>query len=232
VRLTGGGRALLAVAALLLAAAVGAGAGLFRAAVRQDDDRRAFARDAIVTSADVVRLWRGSDEHKTPWVAYRYAVDGRSFEGRTKMGSAAWKKLQVGATLPVRYLRADPGRNLAAGVQSGGIPIWLPFLIAGALASVSGLFYAGIRVQRRLLAEGRAAPAIVTGHTKTHTSHGGTHRSMAYTFPLLSGATVAGKSSTSSKPPGIGSIICVLYDPERPRRSIPYPLPLVRPARS
>ena len=30
----------------------------------------------------------------------------------------------------------------------------------------------------------------------------------------------------------VGSVICVLYDPNRPRKNTRYPLPLVRPAAS
>jgi hypothetical protein len=217
---------------ILFAAAVAVGIAMHRAAVRQAADQRTFAGDAIDTNGDVVRLWRNSDKNREPWVSYRYAVEGRVYEGRTRIGSSTWKALQVGSTLPVRYLRSDPGRSLADGVQSDAMPLWLPFVVAGALAIMGGLCLTLIGVQRRLLMEGRAAPAIVTGHKKVHTSHGGTHRSMTYAFPLLSGATAVGKSGTSSKPPAIGSVICVLYDPERPRRSMPYPLQLVRPARA
>jgi hypothetical protein len=120
---------------------------------------------------------------------------------------------------------------VAAGVTPGAIPRWLPFVVAAAIAAIGMLCVYLIHIQRTLLMEGRAAPAVVTGHAKHQTPHGGTQRSLTYTFSLLSGATASGKSGTSSKPPAIGSVICVLYDPERPRRSMPYPLPLVRPAR-
>ena len=50
---------------------------------------------------DVVRLWRSSDEHKQPWVSYRFTVDGRAYEGRAKIGASTWKALQVGSTLQV-----------------------------------------------------------------------------------------------------------------------------------
>lgn len=231
VRLTGGGRAVVVATVILFMTALGVGTVMFRMAVRQADERRAFAGDGIDTTGDVVRLWRGSDEHKQPWVSYRYSAEGRAYEGRTKIGSSKWKALQVGSTVPVRYLRSDPGQSLAAGVRPDALPLWLPFVFGGAIAVMGALCIALIRVQRRLLMEGRAAPAIVTAHKKVHTSHGGTHRSMTYTFPLLSGATAVGKAGTSSKPPAIGAVICVLYDPERPRRSMPYPLQLVRPRR-
>jgi hypothetical protein len=92
-----------------------------------------------------------------------------------------------------------------------------------------GLCLFAIQRQRRLLSEGRAAPALVTGHHRHRTSHG-THRSMTYAFPLLSGGVASGKGRTSNKPPAIGSVICVVYDPESPNRNTVYPLSLVTPS--
>jgi hypothetical protein len=73
------------------------------------------------------------------------------------------------------------------------------------------------------------APAIVTAHQKQKTSNG-THRSLTFEFQLPSGKRTTGKSGTSSKPPAVGSAICVVYDPDRPTRNGIYPLSLVRPA--
>lgn len=228
VRLTAGGKALLAVAVALFVASVGVGIGMSRAADRQVRQQRIFAAEGIDAHGDVVRLWRGSGKDQTRWVSYRYAVEGRTYEGRTKIGSSAWRALQVGATLPVRYVRSDPGWSRAAGVQPKAMPLWLPFVVGGVLAIVGWLCAGLIRGQRRLLAEGRAVPAIVTGRTLHRTQYG-TQQSITYTFQLLSGATAEGRSGPSSKPPAVGSVICVLYDPDRPSRSALYPLQLVRP---
>jgi hypothetical protein len=157
-------------------------------------------------------------------------VEGRTYEGRTEIGSSKWKALRVGATLPVRYVRSDPAWSFPAGVRPKVMPAWVPFVVAGILAVVGWLVVFLIHRQRRLLMEGRAAPAIVTRQTRHRTQHGGTQWSIAYTFRLLSGATAAGKSGPSNKPSAIGSVICVLYDPDCPSRSAPYPLQLVRPA--
>jgi hypothetical protein len=51
---------------------------------------------------------------------------------------------------------------------------------------------------------------------------------MTYDFALLNGAVASGRSQTSSKPPAIGSVICVVYDPDRPSRNLAYPFQLVR----
>ena len=232
VRLTAGGRMLAALAVTLFVASVGAGIGMSRVADRQVREQRIFADEGIDTHGEVVRLWRGSGKDQSRWVSYRYAVAGRTYESRTEIGSSKWKALRVGATVPVRYVRSDPAWSFPAGVQPNVMPAWLPFVVAGILAIAGGLALVLIDRQRRLLMGGRAAPATVTRHALQRTRHGGRQPSITYTFQLLSGATAEGTSGPSTKVPAIGSVICVLYDPDRPGRSAPYPLPLVRPAGS
>jgi hypothetical protein len=101
-----------------------------------------------------------------------------------------------------------------------------------ALASCSLLAVLHIRSQIRLLAEGRAAPGLVTKHSKAqHGSHGSDlGQKFYYDFPLLNGAIARGQAGPVKKPPAIGATVPVLYDPERPRRNAPYPLSLVTPA--
>ncbi len=77
--------------------------------------------------------------------------------------------------------------------------------------------------QRRLLTEGRPAPGIVTRLSRTK---GGMQ--VYYDFLLLSGSVAKGSSGPVSKPPGIGQTVCVLYNPDNPRRNAIYPLCLVK----
>jgi hypothetical protein len=107
--------------------------------------------------------------------------------------------------------------------------MWVPFVVSVALILLSVLCRLLISRERRLVSEGRAAPAIVTGHVKRHSSHGGTHRYIEYEYRLLSGAVMKGRMSVD-KLPAPGSVICVLYDPNEPRRTSRCPPPLVRPA--
>ena len=229
VRLTAAGNAVMIVAVLLFSGAVAAGILLQRVAVRQAAAQRLMLESGVVTSAEVTRLWRGSDDSKQPWVAYRFEAGGRLHEGRSKIRLSKWRGLEAGASLPVRYLPANPLQSIFAERAPEAMPFWVPPLAATTLALGGWPCLFLVRAERRLLMEGRATPAIVRTHRKYHTSHGGNQRSMTYEFPLLTGAMVTGKCGTSSKPPAIGSVICVIYDPDRPKRSKPYPLSLVRP---
>ena len=230
IRLTAGGRALVVVAVILFAAALATGVVMQRVAIGQDDERRLLAGEGVVTNGTVERVWRSNGDSKQPWVSYRIEVVERPYEGRSKIALSRWRGLHVGDALQVRYLPADPRLSVLAGTELRAMPLWLQSVVAAAIGTFGVACLLWLRVQRRLLMDGRAAPAIVTRHISTHTSHGGSHRFIVYEFPLPSGATASGKASTSRKPPAIGSVICVLYDPERPRRSQPYPLQLVRPA--
>jgi hypothetical protein len=90
--------------------------------------------------------------------------------------------------------------------------------------SVSGLVLLFIiRKQTGLLRDGAAAAGFVTGHRRVK---GG--RILLYEFRLPDGTQVKGRGGQSRTPPEIGSIVTVLYNPERPRSNAPYPLDAVR----
>jgi hypothetical protein len=105
----------------------------------------------------------------------------------------------------------------------------LAYVVSASLISLSVFCHKIVGRQRRLVSEGRAAPAIVVGHSKSHTSHGGAHRYITYDYRVLSGAVLHGRAMVDKLPP-LGSVICVVYDPDRPSRTIRYPTRLVRPA--
>jgi hypothetical protein len=228
VTLTAAGKALHLVAVLLFASAVIAGVALYLEASRQAERWRAFDRSSVEVSGEVTRLWRGSGDPKPYWVAYQFESSGLRFEGQSKIRSSAWRALESGSPIAVRYQSDDPLRNMAAGAERRPLPPWLAIVLAATLGFSGVLCLVALNGQRRLLMDGRAAPALVTAVVKHHTSHGGSYRRIKYTFPLLSGAIATGKSEAPRNPPGVGSVMCVVYDPDRPARSRPYPFPLVR----
>jgi len=229
VQLSGAGRALAVVGALLLFAAIGLFIGLSGIARRQADDRRALIERGETVPGQVTRLWTSGDDRRR--VNYRFTVDGRTYDDHMKVSNERRRGLEVGSEIAVRYVPGNPAVNILDGTMTGDMPPALPAVFSAGVATFGGLCLLAIRRQHQLLTEGRIAPAVVTGHRKHHTGHGGTHRSMTYEFPLLSGAVATGKCSTSSKPPAIGSVICIVYDPEYPKRSSVYPLSLVTPVR-
>jgi hypothetical protein len=232
VQLTGLGRFIVVLALALFATALVLGGLLYRQAVRQADTRRALNAHGVTTTAAITRVWRASNDSKQPWVAYRFEAAGSVYEAPAKMRLARWRTLAPGSTVPIKYLPEDPRQCVILGSEPGVLPMSVPVLVAAALSAGGLLSLWGLGRQHRLLVDGRPAPALVTGVTSTKSSHGGHQRAITYSFPLLSGAIAQGKSEAPGKATGVGSVICVVYDPDRPRRrNRPYPFPLVRAAR-
>lgn len=225
VSLTGGGKALLSLAVALFVGGLLAGIALGVTAGRQAEEQRLLREHGADTDGLVTRLWRGQGEARQPWVAYRFTVHGRTYARRAKASLRVFRNLRVGSHLAVRYFRGNPDLNYPRGSEKKPMPMWIPYVVAAALAAFGWLATLPILSQRRLLARGRPARGLVTHHTQTE--HG---KTIHYEFALLSGALAKGKSGPSKNPPALGGTICVLYDPENPRKNAPYPLSLARPA--
>lgn len=228
VRLTRGGRALVAVAWLLAIAGITSGALLYREARRQADAFVAFDRAAVSTTAMVDRLWRKKGDGNPAYAGFHFEVNGQRIDGEVRMRTSAWRDLRVGAPLGVRYLPDDPDRWAIDGGRDKGLPVGVAYVVASIPSVASLLCMAAIRRQRTLLSEGRAAPARITTLKKRHGSHGSTHHEIHYEFPLLGGGMAAGKAA-APKSSVVGSTIFVLYHPDRPSRNQPYPFSLVTP---
>jgi hypothetical protein len=82
--------------------------------------------------------------------------------------------------------------------------------------------------ERRLLANGTPAPAAVTRWTLQRTRGAGALFTGYYEFPLAGGGTCQGSYDAGSQQPVSGTAICVLYDPNRPRRNTKYPVSLTK----
>jgi len=233
VRLTATGIVTLAIAAVLAAGAPAAGIGLGVLSGRQAEEARLMRQQSILVEGRVTRLWRSRENNRQPWLAYRIQFQGRNFEKSAKVGLSVWRQLTVGSWIPVYCVPSRPELNSPFVARRSVLPVWVPFLVAVALAAGAALACLPVRRQRRLLAEGRVAPAIVVSHGKRVRSSHGSDLGIGYSyqFPLMSGAIAMGKADPVKAPPAVGSTIPVLYDPENPRRNAPYPLAMVRLAR-
>jgi hypothetical protein len=220
---------MMVIAWLLAIAGVPVGTLLYREALRQA--AAATALDRGVTAPAVVdRLWQKKSDGKPVFAAVHFDAGGTRIEGERRMNTQAWKQLQIGSTVTVRYLPDDPRTWIMPGARGNTpMPIGISFLIAGLMGGLALLLSSVVRWQRALLTDGRAAPAIVTAFRSHKNSHGSTHRVIRYEFPLLGGGIEKGKASVS-RSAAVGDTICIVYDPDRPARSRPYPFSLVAPA--
>ncbi len=222
VQLTGSGIAMVVLAVALVLGAIAAGVGLGTTAKRQAQEHRLLSQQGVNTEAQITRVWRTGGEDQQHLVSYRFTVEERAYVARKKVPSRIWKTLRAGSSLPVRYLPSNPKVNHPTEWSDSPMPNWVPYLVFAALVGTASALAMLLRKQMWLLTEGRPAPGIVTGHRRTKDG-----TVIRYEFTLLNGATAKGRGQ-SRRPPAIGSQICVLYDPENPRRNAPYPLSLVK----
>ncbi len=224
VRLTGAGKSLRVLVLILFLVGLAAGVILYVKASTDLETRRELLHRGKETGAQVIRRWQSRGEHAQYWVEYIYQGEDEKLRGRVDVGRGTWNWITEASILPIVYLPENPGVHLVRGHEAGLLPIWVPFVVAGALMVTALLVAREIRRQRRLLAEGRAAPAVVTSHERTQQG-----KIARFAFPLMSGAITHGKTGPQKNPPPIGSVLCVIYDPDRVRHNGVYPLSLVRP---
>lgn len=224
VRLACAGYGLAVMVAVFVLGSLVLGSVLRNKSDRETARRDRLEREGAVTDGTIERLWRAGGEDDTRDVRYEFQVDGLSRIGSSKVPTRIWQTLRVGDTMPIRYLPGDPGINHPAGWRMGVTPAWVAILVPGILLGMSGLVVLLIRRQWLLLSEGRPAPGVVV-----KVRRGDKHTVLNYEFRVLSGATRRGRCNTNSRPiPGEGSVVCVIYDPDNPRRNGIYPFSLVR----
>jgi hypothetical protein len=128
--------------------------------------------------------------------------------------------LQAGQNLDVRYVAERP--EISHPVEWTGRPLapWAAYLAGGLLMMMAPLFLLPLRRQYLLLAEGRPAPGRITEIKKSDKT-----MLVKYEFRMLNGATARGKAQVGKAPK---EPLCVLYEPDNPRRNVLYPLSLVK----
>jgi len=221
VKLSGGGIALTILAIALAIGGIGAGVGLRIDGQHREAELRLMDAQGRDAQAVVTRLWRTGGKSNRDMVAYRFTVDGREFQKETSLVLSHWEALELNAPIAIRYLPSDPARNFPASDPPAPAPLWASIAIVAELVFLAGLFYYLIRRERLLLEEGRPAPARVTGNRKSRQGN-----FVSYEF-LVPGVGRR-KGRCNRRPVPDGTVICILYNPENPRRNATYPLKLVK----
>jgi hypothetical protein len=210
--------------ATLLGGLIG-GLILFANASRDNEERGRILSLGSEAEAVITRHWTSGSDPVRYWVEYVYQVEGQAHLGRLSTKRNSWMDLQRTGSLKIRYLPEDPQRHLAVGYEPDVPPLVVFALVAGVLILVEGLFMRIITMQRRLLAEGRPALAVVTKIGRT-ADHG--KKVIHYSFKDLGGKLIDGKSGPQRNPPAVGSVLTVIYEPDNEKHNRIYPLALVK----
>jgi hypothetical protein len=186
-----------------------------------------LSREGVETTAVITRVWRSGGRDNRHMVSYRFTAGDRPWDARVSVPRPIWTGLRSGDALSIRYVPGQPNVSHPTQWPSSRAPNWLPWLLVGVFSWPGFLFWGIVRRQQRLLLEGRPAPGVITRFLRTD------KQVVAYyEFTLLSGQVMKGKSGVGRHTPGVGSQICVLYNPENPRRNAIYPLQMVKLERS
>jgi hypothetical protein len=223
VRLSGQGIVLACLGGIFVVCGLTIGPIAFRA-IRGNIERYTLLQHQGVAAAGTVsKVWKESDKAETPMVSYRFAAPGGEFTGQSEMRSEAWRGLKPGDSLAVRYLPSRPEVNQPwAGVPPpppAGLA-WLPPLM---FVWPPIMFWLMISAQWRLLADGVPVPAVVTRIRRSKKTI------VHYEFKIPAGEAVKGRSPVSRRNvPEVGAQVCVLYNPDSPRKNSIYPIEMVK----
>jgi hypothetical protein len=235
VRLTTSGIGLLAIAVLVIA---GGGAFSVDTAIQGDRHDKEFAArmkrlrtEGAEIEGTVTRLWISNGRFRDHYVVSRYRVGSLVYERQFRISPKHWDGLQVGSAISVRYLPSDPSASFPSADPPREIASWpFPIFLGVILVACGAVLFAMVLRDRNLLVNGRHAPAFVTSWGRA--SRASASYFAYYEFHLPDGTKCTGSFYAGKDQPTSGTVICILYLPERPRRNAKYPLSLAEVATS
>jgi hypothetical protein len=212
------------IAITFLVAGVAFGIVMSRNAVQETRNREALRQAAsqvignneVIGTVDALTSGRRGGGR----VQYSFAAaNGAMYSGEAQVPDDMFSGLLVSNPIAVRYLPADPNVNHPAGWEESDFSIWAkPF--APAIFVVSGLStLLSMRGQRRLVAEGTPAVAVVTDCSSAKGRSG--YFSLTYKFHTEDGTEIEGNGRYGSRLE-TGTKFVVLYLPQNPLRNAPY----------
>jgi hypothetical protein len=210
-----GGKACLIYAIVLGVLSIFVGLGIYGHAY-QDARLRQEGRqtDGVVTALSK-RTSRGTDYYM---VQYEARVDGKKLSGESRIPGRIWRQLKTGSPLPVKYVPSDLDDHRAAASTDLEVSYW----VSPAAMSLIGLFAVGmympLRKEKRLLTAGIPVFGVITQCAKTRPGI----NLLKWEFQLPDGSIVKG-NATRHFTLSASREVCVLYDPDHPRRNMLYP---------
>ena len=201
---------------------------LARSSLRRDVDHRRVIADSREIKGVVTRLRRITTLYTSWYVDYSYSVAGQEYHSYGAIAQQRWKSLRVGSPIGISYLPSSPAKSFPSADPPAARSLW-PIFILCPLGALLFLWIGASELLRMrngwyCLARGRPAPAVVTGAEQKSTSRGARYFIVHYEFPLPGGVPCKGSCRAKKRPPREGSVICILYDPDKPSHSAPYPM--------
>lgn len=227
IELTVSGKLIVGLAFFLVVAGIGGGAFLYDKANGGAVRARNLQLEGNTTQGEITRVRGPAGKRRNVIVSYRYFVDGQPYDNNRTLSLAYRRRFQTGQFVSVRYLPSDPGFNSLEEFRPDTTPAWAAAALPIALSAIAGIIVLVLRKQSRYLSEGRPAIAKVYKIEKRWTGRHRTNR-VHYEYSEIGGNPQTGYYSKRWSPPQPGKEFIVLYLPDSPHRSVPYPLGFVR----
>lgn len=226
-KLTAQGKGVFAGAILMVIAAVAFTVGAYVSVRHTAAIHRAMQEHGRTQSAAIVKTYRAGDEDKRDVFVYEFSVDDKTYRGRSEIAIKQSPRYQAGSSISVRYLPERPAVNWIDGYPPRGIPLFVIPLLAGVMLVCAFAMLRRLWRQEELVAEGRAAAAMVKTVKRVHRGENRKQRAQIQ-FLLMSGARQEAQLEFGKNAPQPDSTIIILYDRDNPRRVLRYPACLVR----
>jgi hypothetical protein len=178
------------------------------------------------TGAAITRLWIAGGKSSTPMVSYRFMAGSTEIAGKSSVSQKIWNRLHAGDSLAIRYVALAPNLNHPTQGASAPAPAWLVFSV---ILWPTFVFWTIVYRQRRLLSLGAPVRGTATEIKPERLGRGGRGKK----FRVLCSFTPAGQQAMTATfyrrtAPAVGTEVCLLYDPDNPRRNAVYPLETVK----
>ena len=111
--------------------------------------------EAIEAKGSITREWTENGRASTiyHYVAYSFAVGGKTFQGEYPVPNAKWQTLSEGSALGMRYVPSNPSNNRAdIAFESLPMPYWVPRAAFAIWIGVISLSLYQVRKERLLFA--------------------------------------------------------------------------------
>lgn len=190
-------------------------------AAKQIRQRTALRRDGRVVVGAVAKLREG-DSALGPNISYTFPIRGTAFSGWARMPDDLIGTLHQSDHILVRFLPADPAINHPDGWEWSLLFDAKGIYLLGSFSILGSIILAILYAEREFVREGNPTVGTVTSCKRKDRLF-----FLEYDFSKADGTSIKG-SGYSRSPWEIGSNICVLYLPQNPRRSRPYPTPNFR----
>ncbi len=218
IQLSDGNEYVPVIIAVLFALAVIGSLWYGKHAIHEMRQSSALHQDGVDAPGEIMKLGRAGRGPDV--ISYTFAANGRTFSGMTEVPPDLVQSLSKSNTVAVRYIPSNPTINHPSAWEWSLSSEWLLIFMLLGFGSVPYTTWMSYSRDRRVAAYGTPAVGTVT---KCQTSGRGRIR-IKYEFHTAAGTPIKG-IGYSNAIQEIGAAVWVLYLPQNPERSVPYPVP-------